>query len=206
MMFKRGKLTTAAAIAALAAALTAGTAQAGSFAISPAGGIEALATQLRFRGNTGAHFECNVTLTGRLLSGPIAQTAGSVFGEVPSGTMGACVGATSAELWSPGLPWRLKFQTGVGTWPSTLTGLLFTFEAMRIRVVGFAGTTECIYGGTPELLADMANVALNRYRDVVWSFLSAQHLSFISGSSSCPMQVEVVGAFRIAPTQTITAS
>ncbi|HEX5146240.1 MAG TPA: hypothetical protein VFV85_04395 [Conexibacter sp.] len=193
-------------IAVLAAATAAGTAHAGSFTISPAGGIEAFATQLRFLGNTGAHFECNVTLRGRLLAGPIAQTAGSVFGEVPAGTMGGCVGATSAELWSPGLPWRLKFQSGVGTWPSSLTGLLFTFEAMRVRVVGFAGTAECIYGGTPELLADMTNVALNRYRDVVWSFLSAQQLAFVGGSTSCPTQVEVVGAFRIAPTQTITAS
>lgn len=122
-MWTRSRLLLAVLSAALALALSAGTAAAGRL------GLSATNFTIRWRellvptglgSGEGEVARCPLTLSGSFHSGTLAKVIGGLVGSVTAGQMATCANGT-ATLLRTGLPWHLAYRGFTGALPAVAT-------------------------------------------------------------------------------------
>lgn len=199
------KLVLAATVALVAMAFAVSSASAAyTGSLSPGGTIASTASSLTFSDSGGLiNIVCPVTLTGSLLTGPIATTAGSNFGTVTRVAIGTCRNGSAAALVGTG--WAMNINTVLGTLPNAATGLLIDIvgASFNIRTTILGITVNCLYRGTAGAL--IAAAGTNPYTVGSIAVLSGVSVPFSSGDAVCPSSGRLTGTFGVpAPAQTLT--
>jgi len=219
------KLLLAAALALVVFSALAATATAASVSLSPAGGITATSLGLLTFSASGAEARCTVTLRGELNRGLIGKVAGNEIGRITAAEIVTC-SQNSGRVQTESLPWRINYQTILGTLPNAVTGVLFVLtnngptETRRSATSGIGFIVEvfgvqCLYRGpVGSLLAVTLREAEEgrgrgpaaRYTTGLITTGSPASLSetpLFSGGFLCPSRGALVGRFSLT-TQTLT--
>ncbi|HEX4806891.1 MAG TPA: hypothetical protein VFU94_13415 [Conexibacter sp.] len=156
------------AIAAFGLASTA--AGAASLEVSPAGSIiETSLGKLSFTAGENT-VECNITMSGNLLRGPIAKTSGSKLGEINSVRWANCSGGEIERV--EGLPWTVSYESISGTLPERMTSVTKKV-AIDIDFSLFGSFFECEYKGIAAFAVGLVNIASNVYKTGLASSLQS---------------------------------
>lgn len=195
--------------AAIALALAATSATAGAFRVTIDRGGPITAASLgpiTFEG--GGTINCNVTLNGLLLGGPINVAAGEKIGEITEVRTASCSGGSiRAILVGTGASaWPVTINSVPGGLPNSVTSIELLIRGASFNLLVFGGFVECLYrGDVPASLALRATATPGKYTTGLLSLL-ANTLSFVRGSGLCPSSGSMRGTFSLSPARDATFS
>lgn len=209
-MITRTRWLLVGALAAAAFVASVSSATASSFTVSPGGNITAASQGLVTFSSAVLNTFCRVTLSGQLDRGPIAKQRLNQFGTITSGTTlcnnvdaSTPVIATLLQL-----PWRLRYDTILGSLPDAVTGFLFWVNpaVFNLNVQGVANCTIVVnLQGALGVLTRVAGAA--RYATNLLRILTKRPDIITQNSGLCPstgLTNGLVGDFSLTPRQTLT--
>lgn len=170
-------------IALLAQFAVQGVAVAASFQIEPGGSITATSSRnATFSAGEGAESSsvtCALTLLGTFVHGTITKTTGTTIGSITGLRWGSCSGGEIEAVLN--LPWRLTYNSILGTLPEGVTGMLVTINGMALSFSVFIGFFECLYRGDVGALIAMTRTTGSTYSTGTLITLFLPAMSLISG-------------------------
>lgn len=225
-MISMKRLVTLLALALVATAVGATTAQAAvvGVSISPAGEISQSSNgTVAFRESGGLTISCNLTLRGTLSTTLVSSLERNAIGSVTAVTWSGCSGGEVRSVLNT--PWPITIvgflqaeARGVCNVLKTigeankeaLCGVLLQITKTSFLLSALGGFVECLYGGTTESVTVLA--PLTKVRGTTSSYTLGA-LTIIAGrntfrrvSGSCGATGTMTGSFNAAsPTQTATA-
>lgn len=186
-----------AAVALLAAASSGG---AFEMSGSPAGEVE-MPSEGYFEFSGGSlTLRCRITLSGRLLAGPIALVRGSRIGEITRVRVDStsCIGGFAGGGLS--LPWPMTINSTPAGLPGSMTSIEVSINGAKLLFSQFGGLINCLYEGSLPATIPMTSVARNTYRTGSMSLLT-NSMRLISGAL-CPSTGSARAVFLVRPVNT----
>lgn len=180
-------------------------AMANSFSITPGGNITAASQGLVTLATSVLTTFCRMTLSGSLARGLIAKQRLNQFGSITSGgTTCNPVSGTPITMTYVNLPWRIRYETILGSLPTAVTGILFHLNpvALSFNINGMPCTMTFNLQGILSVLTRVSGLsyATNLLR------LLTRAPDTTSGSGFCPtapLTVGLAGDFSLTPRQTL---
>ena len=177
------------------------------FAISPGGEITMPSTgRFTITGSSGARISCEVTLTGSLSPGPIAETRGTRFGTIRRSTYSGCPAGTSIEMLGEA---NIEFNVWLVTREGRLIGKLYWVSPYSFLITqpdGLAGQTKCLYSGRFELLATVEPAGTDGPSTFLGGSATIPLASSLLNPSlirTCESSVTFAGTAPFSPAQTL---
>lgn len=209
-MLQKARWAAAGLLAAAAYAASISSATASSFNVSPGGSITAASQGLVTFSTSVVNVFCRVTLSGSVARGPIAKQRLNQFGSITSAgrTCNDIQPGTPISVVPLNLPWRLRYDTILGSLPDAVSGLLFWVNpfSFRMLVSGFMDCSIIVnLQGRLGVLTRVAGAA--RYATNLLRLLTQRPDIITQHSGLCPSAVlasGLSGDFSLTPRQTLT--
>jgi hypothetical protein len=146
-----------------------------------------------------------VTLNGEA-NERVAKIVGAPVGQITEGRATGCTafgaGTTVTIEASAATPWRVTYNSILGTLPTITGGLLLT-EGIRFTMVGSGRT--CRYEGRSGFLAPVTREARGHLTFEGGSMLPEPKIRILAGSTlGCPAESSLRGSVRFERTRTVT--